>query len=241
MPSTSALPFRRHDDVARARHPGMGVLVSFLLVFQAAQQATAAAGDLRRVERKVLVLGHLDRYRHQFVGNDVAAQLPAAHAHIRQRSRASSRTPIWRSSIRIWKMPSQILDQVPEIDPAVGGEVEQDLVLVKGVFDIDQMHVQTAGRRFWPAQILKASASLTRLASNWTMSSGVATRMISLSGATSFSAGSSMTSSETNAQLDTLDGFNDHGVTLVQQVLTGVEMIGFSGSVEPDSNNFRHM
>ena len=56
---------------------------------------------------------------------------------------ASSLTPIWRSSIRLRKMPAKILHQFAEVDPPVGGEEEHRLVPLEIALNVHQLHVKS--------------------------------------------------------------------------------------------------
>ena len=56
------------------------VLVGVLLVFEAAHEPAARAGDLRRVQAQILRLGHLDRNGDEVVQKLRAAERPAADA-----------------------------------------------------------------------------------------------------------------------------------------------------------------
>ena len=50
----------------------------------------------------------------------------------------------------------QVLHQLPEIHPLVGGEVEQNLTAVKGVFRADKLHIQTVFGNFLHTHIVGA-------------------------------------------------------------------------------------
>ena len=56
------------------------LLVGLLLMLQAAHQSAAYAGNLRRVQGQVLLLGHLDGHRHEIRQVGMAAQGSAADA-----------------------------------------------------------------------------------------------------------------------------------------------------------------
>ena len=66
------------DGRAERRQVGLELLVERVLVLQAAHQPAAGAGDLERVERQVLVLGHPDRDRLEVLEERGAAQVAAA-------------------------------------------------------------------------------------------------------------------------------------------------------------------
>ena len=63
-----------YEDAARR------VLIGVLLVFEAAHEPAARAGDLRRVQAQILRLGHLDRNGDEVVQKLRAAERPAADA-----------------------------------------------------------------------------------------------------------------------------------------------------------------
>ena len=55
----------------------------------------------------------------------------------------SSRTPIWRSSILVLKTPARSFTSSRKSITSVRRKIEQHLIVVKGIFRIDQLHFQT--------------------------------------------------------------------------------------------------
>ena len=70
----------RCDKRILLRAAARRVLVGVLLVFEAAHEPTACAGDLRRVQAQILRLGHLDRNGDEVVQKLRAAERPTADA-----------------------------------------------------------------------------------------------------------------------------------------------------------------
>ena len=88
-----------------------------------------------------MLLGHLDRDRLELAQKAVAAERPPA----------DSQTPKHLGLIPHADLPQldpgaedrgQVLDQLPEVDPPVGGEIEKDFVVVEGVLHVHQLHVE---------------------------------------------------------------------------------------------------
>ena len=117
------------------------VLIGPLLVLQAAHQPPAGARDLGGVEGQVLGLGHFDGHRLELVQKLGAAEGLAADAEPPQHPGLVPHADLPQLDAGP-EHPRQVLHQRPEIHPAVGGEEEQDLVAVKAVLHLDQLHVQ---------------------------------------------------------------------------------------------------
>ena len=127
---------------------GMGkclveLLIGLRLVFEAAHEPAAHARDLARVEGQVLLLGHLDGDGHEVGQPGVAAQGPAAaavaaedlglvaDAHLAQLDAGAEDA-------------CQVLDQLAEVHASVRREIKEYLAVVKGIFGVDELHVQVA-------------------------------------------------------------------------------------------------
>ena len=87
MPITFSGPIAVRIVLPSAREALAGREIGIVLVGQAAHQAAAGAGDLRRIERKVLVLRELQRDRLDLAQPGGAAELAAAAADPTQEGR----------------------------------------------------------------------------------------------------------------------------------------------------------
>ena len=119
------------------------ILVGGLLVLQAAHQAAAGAADLGGVEGKALLLGHFDGNGLELAQKAGAAEGASADAQSSQHFGFVPHADLPQLDAGA-EHPGQLLDQLAEIHPAVGGKVEQDLTAVKGVLHLHQLHFQLA-------------------------------------------------------------------------------------------------
>ena len=136
------LPVVAHAGVHRGQR-GTGLVVHVELVGEAAEQASAVARDLHRVQREVLLLGHLDRHGAQAVGDRVAAEGPAAHAHPAHHPGLVAHPDLAQLDAHL-EGRDQVAHQVAEVDALLGREEEQDLLLVQEVVRAHQLHVEAA-------------------------------------------------------------------------------------------------
>ena len=118
-----------------------------MLVFQAAHQTAAYTGDLRRIERKVLVLGHVDGDRVKVVEVGRAAQLSAAAAEAADHLRLVAHADLAQLDTGA-EHAGKILDQLAEVYAAVRGEVEQQLVHVERAFRGHKVHFELSVLNF---------------------------------------------------------------------------------------------
>ena len=112
-----------------------------LLVFEAAHQAVAQAGNLRRVERKILLLRHLDGDRREIAQKRPAADRPPARADSAEHLRLVAHADLAQLNAGL-ENTRQTLDQHAEIHAAVGGEIENDFGSVERIFHVHQLHFQ---------------------------------------------------------------------------------------------------
>ena len=136
-----ARPVGGLDEGLQLGHPLGGVLIGVLFVLEAAHQPPAGAGDLGGVQAQILGLGHLDGNRHKPVQKLGAAEGPPADAKAPDHLRLVPDADLPELNPRP-EDRSQIPDQLPEVHPPVGGEIEHDLVAVKAHGDVDQLHLQ---------------------------------------------------------------------------------------------------
>ena len=117
------------------------VLIGLLLVFQAAHEPAARAGDLRRIQAEVLRLGHFDGNRLEIIEEFLAAEGPAAYAESADHLGLVAHADLPQLNARA-EDGGQILDQLAEIDASVRREEKQKLAAVKGAFRRDKLHFQ---------------------------------------------------------------------------------------------------
>src|SRR5258706_9552180 len=137
-------------------------LVEVQLVAEAALEPAARAGDLGRAGGKPLVLGHLERDRLELPEPRGTAELAAAGAHASDPSRLVANADLPKLDPRA-ENGSQILDQLPEIDPLLGGEEERDAISIPLEFAVHQLHVQGAVSHPVPALDVDALIALAVL------------------------------------------------------------------------------
>ena len=144
----------QHVDVAdvagavRRQHKGVvlghaldGVLIGVLLVFQAAHQPSAGAGDLGGVQAQALGLGHLDGHRQELVHELGAAEGSSADAQSADHLGLVPHADLPQLDAGA-EHAGQILHQLTEVHPPVGGKEEQDLAAVKAALHPHQLHLQ---------------------------------------------------------------------------------------------------
>ncbi|MPN14147.1 hypothetical protein SDC9_161473 [bioreactor metagenome] len=131
---------RLHKGVG-FRHPLHGVFISVLLVFQAAHQPPAGAGNLGGVQAEVLGLGHFNRNRQKRVQKLGAAKGPPADAESADHFRLVPHANLPQLDPRP-KHSGQIPHQLPEVHPPVGGKIKDNFGPLKAKGNVYQLHVQ---------------------------------------------------------------------------------------------------
>ena len=132
---------RRQDEGVVLGQALNGILIGVLLIFQAAHQAAAGAGDLGGVQAQILGLGHLDGYGQELVHELGAAEGPAADAQAADHLGLVTDADLPQLDAGA-EHAGQILHQLTEVHPPVGGEEEQDLAAVKAALHPHQLHLQ---------------------------------------------------------------------------------------------------
>ena len=117
------------------------VFIGVLLVFQAAHEAAADAGDFGGVEGDILGLGHLDGHRLEVTQKLRTAERTSADAQATHDLRLVSDADLPQLDAGA-EDGRQVFDQVTEIHPAIGGEEEQNLAAVEAVLHFHQLHFQ---------------------------------------------------------------------------------------------------
>lgn len=143
-----AFAVRRLDLAAHLGHLLEHLAVIGVFVFQAAQQPAAHSADFLRVERKPLYLCHL--YGHLFEIGQVSGAATRSAAHRKRAAHLGVVALVYLAQLDSHaEYGRQRAHQVPEIDPPVRREVEDELGAVEGVFRVDELHVEPELRRLF--------------------------------------------------------------------------------------------
>src|SRR5256884_4384910 len=113
--------------------------VEVVLVAEAAEQAPAAARDLRRVERQVLILGERQAYGPELRQPARAAVLAAAPAHAVEPFGFVARPDLAQLDARV-EQARQVPHQRAEVHALLGREVDRELLLVPLPLGIGDLH-----------------------------------------------------------------------------------------------------
>src|SRR5947199_268618 len=112
------------------------------LVAKTALEPAAQAGELGRIQAQVLLLGHLDgdgleRLQERRAAERTAAgTVPAVHLGLVANTDLPHLDP--RPELR-----RELAHELAEVDPAVGGEIEEQLRSVERLLDACQLHPQS--------------------------------------------------------------------------------------------------
>ena len=140
--------------IASCRKTFVAVCVSVRLIFQTAHETSAAARYFGRVQGQVLFLGHLDGDRCELAQVCMAAERPSADPDPSEDLCLVTDTDLTQLDPRA-EYARQILYQVAEVDAAVRCKVEKDLAVVKCIFRLDQLHLQTAFQDLLSADLIR--------------------------------------------------------------------------------------
>ena len=146
----SCLSIRRNRLLTHLRHSGVQELIGGLFIFQAAHQPAAGSRNLRRIQRQVLFLRHLDRYRLEVPKKCSAAQLSPADPNASQHPCLIPHADLAQFDPHM-KDTGKVLDQASEIHPSVRRKIKQHLGPVKRVLGIHHLHVELMLAHLFPA------------------------------------------------------------------------------------------
>ena len=214
------------------------ILIGVLLVLQAAHQPAAGPAYLGGIERKPLLLRHLDGNRLKLPQEAGAAERSPADAQTAQHFRLVPYADLAQLDAGT-EHPGQFLYQLAEIYPPIGGKVEEDLAAVKGVFHLHQLHFQLAQGYFLlryaeslflfftvflhPAQILLRGGT------------GHLFQGLYHTGLVHLPVGDSH-----RAAFGTAGGFHNHGLPHAVAAAIGVKVINFSDFLKSDADDLCH-
>ena len=182
--------------------------------------------------------GHFDRYGDKVVHELIAAEGPAADAQATQHFRLVPHTDLPQLNAGV-EGGSQILHQLPEIHPTIGGKEKQDLVAIKGAFHPHQLHLQPVLGDFllangegillpFPGQLQAASVVFRGQAQHSAQGLHhlvVLHRVVAL---------------RTRHIFCTLGRFHDHVLACLNVQLSGTKVIGFASAAKADADDFCH-
>jgi hypothetical protein len=138
------LPFRQADSFPHFGQVSVEFLVRGVFVSQAAHETAADAGDLAGIEAELLLFGHAHGHGLEVLEEVAAAQGPAADAQAPHHP-----GPVAHADLSELDAGAELLDQFlhqfPEIYPARGGEVEDELGGLKEAVDLHQIDGELAG------------------------------------------------------------------------------------------------
>src|SRR5262249_38680236 len=137
--------------------------IGVVLVAQAALQPPAHARQLRGVERQALLLRHLDRHRAELAQPARAAELTPARPDAAEALGLVAVADLLNLDSQVEGL-GEIADEIAEVHPVVGKEVEDHLRAVEDALGLDQLHRQASLADAMGADPLRiASAALIRL------------------------------------------------------------------------------
>ena len=134
----------RRDALAGARQHLGGLDVVGVLVDEAALEAAALARDLRRVEREVLILRHLDRDGRELRQERRAAELAPARADAAHHLGLVAHAHLAHLDARV-NAAREVAHEVAEIDALLGREVERRAVAATVQLDAEHLDGQVSG------------------------------------------------------------------------------------------------
>ena len=210
--------------------------IGVLLVFKTAHEASAGAGDLGGVQAQILGLRHFNGY-----GLEILQKFPAAEG-----TSADAQTPDQLGLVPHADLPQldagvespgQILDQLPEIHPLVGGEVKQDLAAVKGALRPDKLHVETMGGDLLTADVAGTLLpGLVLRGDPLILGGGPADDFAQ--GGNDLLLGDHMVSPDAGSVFRTPGGVDDHMVTGGEAAAVRVKIIGLLPRAELNIHDF---
>jgi hypothetical protein len=134
----------RLDDFAFFRKPFAALHVEFVLVPQAAHEAPTRAGNLRRIERQSLVLGHAEVHGAELGQPRRRAILAAAAADAVEPLGFVANADLLQLDPRA-EHRRELAHERTEVDALLGREVQRELLAIPLPFGIGELHRQLVG------------------------------------------------------------------------------------------------
>src|SRR5882672_2460703 len=131
----------RLEPRAPLGHHVARVRIGRVFVAQAAEQLAAAAGDLRRIGRVLLDLGHIHRDAAELLEVPAAAQGQAAVARVADQPRLVARADLLELDPGA-ELVGQLAHQLAEVDPRLAREVEDQALAAVDVVHVGHLHLQ---------------------------------------------------------------------------------------------------
>ena len=233
-------------DVARAvgrldkgivfGHPGLGVLIGMLLVFEAAHKAAAGTGDFGGVQTEILRFGHFDGHGLEILQKPLAAEGLATDTQAAQHFRLVAHANLAQLDAGV-EHAGQIFDQFAKIHPSVGSEEKDDLVALKTALHVHQLHFQLVGRDlllahnhgfFFPLAVFLRRA-LVLFAGNAAHRAQGLDHCVILH---------RVVGAHTGADFGALSRFHHHLLALRHRQALRIKKIGFAAAAEADADYF---
>ena len=142
-----------------------------MLILETTEQPAAAARNLRRIEREVLVLGEGEAHRRERGQPGGAAELLAAAPDTAEAGRFVARADLPEIDPGVQRR-REVPHQLPEVHPLLGGEIHRELLAVPLPLGVADFHVELPcpdllqhrppGVFFAPAQVVRGAHVLLR-------------------------------------------------------------------------------
>ena len=123
--NNNALPVGSDDARAVLRSSGDFVFISLMLISETAHQSAAGTGDLRGVQRKVLLLRHLYRHLNKIGKEGRAAEGSAAYTDAAEHLCLVAYTDLTQLNAR-FERRSKILYELSEINTRLGCKIKHE-------------------------------------------------------------------------------------------------------------------
>ena len=150
-PLAEQVNFHHSTPTLRGVHKGFGlgggaeqIFISVLLVFQAAHQSAAGAGNFGGIQAEILGFCHFDRHRLEIIQEACTAEGASADTQTAYHLCLVPDTDLPQLNAGM-EGACQGLDQLSEVYPFVSGEEEENPAAVKGAFRRYQLHIQLLG------------------------------------------------------------------------------------------------
>ena len=223
-----------HRGVEGRRLRDLG-LVGLVLEAEAAHQPSAGPGDLRGVEREILLLRHLDRDLREVGEEARAAERTPADAEPAEHLRLVADADLPQLYPRV-EDGREVLHQLAEVHADLGGEIEQELRVVKGVFRPDELHREAVVLDLLPADleglVLERAVGLPAVGVLVGRDAEEGTE-----GGHDLRRGDEFVRRRREAVFDAARRLDDDGISRLHRVLSGREIVNLAAVAEPHAHD----